>query len=241
MIEKFVDFRRWLKEANVLEQRSSTARHHPVARYALCALFVATSVYVTAMPAMAEATVECHSKHHQYDECWAGPLSKPQLIHQISSSSCILNKTWGYNPKSQYIWVAEGCAGVFADVGGYHHGRGGGHDANARAYDGHGHDVGTVVGAAVIGALVGSMTSDSHQHQGHAHTTTNNYYEVNDYSGCHGVGCYVDAPSRYDDPPEPTLDDDTPQFDTQGEANFDEDGNYQGCHGVGCLVDDPEG
>lgn len=51
----------------------------------------------------AQPTVECHSRHYQYDECWAGPLKKPQLIHQISSSSCILNRTWGYNPRSKYI------------------------------------------------------------------------------------------------------------------------------------------
>ncbi|WP_104494402.1 DUF3011 domain-containing protein [Paracoccus denitrificans] len=220
----------------MLQKKSRpVAQRGAIRYYVLCALFATTASYVGITPAKAEATVECHSRHHQYDECWAGPLSKPQLIHQISSASCILNKTWGYNPKSQYVWVAEGCAGVFADVGGYHHGRGGGHDTNARAYDQHGHDVGAVVGAAVIGALVGSMTSDNERHREHAHTTTNNYYEVNDYSGCHGVGCYVDTP------PEPTPDDETPQFDAQGEPNFDEDGNYQGCHGVGCLVDDPEG
>ena len=32
----------------------------------------------------------------------------------------------------------------------------------------------------------------------------------------------------------------TPQFDKNGEPNFDTHGNYQGCHGVGCLVDDPD-
>ncbi|WMT92520.1 hypothetical protein [Pelagibacterium sp. H642] len=28
-----------------------------------------------------------------------------------------------------------------------------------------------------------------------------------------------------------------PQFDAEGNPNFDEDGNYIGCHGVGCEVD----
>ncbi|MDF3856610.1 DUF3011 domain-containing protein [Paracoccus pantotrophus] len=216
------------------KKSASLVRRDLIARYAIIALFGAGINIAAAAPVMAETTVECHSRNHKYDECWAGPLKKPQLIHQISNASCILNKTWGYNPKSQYIWVAQGCAGVFADVAGYHHGRGGGHDANARAYDDHGHDVGAVVGAAVIGALVGSMTSDEHNHRGHAHTTTNNYYEANVYSGCHGIGCYVDNPNA-DDEIDPR-----PQFDAQGEPNFDEDGNYQGCHGMGCLVDDPD-
>ncbi len=34
--------------------------------------------------------------------------------------------------------------------------------------------------------------------------------------------------------------DTTPQFDKNGEPNFDIHGNYQGCHGVGCLVDNPD-
>nr|WP_245505782.1 DUF3011 domain-containing protein [Rhizobium sullae] len=50
---------------------------------------------------------ECRSRDYQYDECFAGPFSKPQLIHQISNSPCILNRTWGYNPKSKYVWVAR--------------------------------------------------------------------------------------------------------------------------------------
>lgn len=54
------------------------------------------------------------------------------------------------------------------------------------------------------------------------------------YDGCHGVGCLVDNPDddSYIDP--------RPQFDSQGEPNFDTQGNYIGCHGIGCEVDDPE-
>ena len=37
-----------------------------------------------------------------------------------------------------------------------------------------------------------------------------------------------------------TTIDSTPQYDKNGEPNFDTQGNYQGCHGVGCLVDDPD-
>jgi hypothetical protein len=179
-------------------------------------------------PAKAEGTVECHSRNYKYDECWAGPLSKPQLIHQISSSACILNRTWGYNPNSKYIWVAQGCSGVFADVGGYHHGRGDKFDANARAYDHRGHDTGAVIAGAVLGALVESMAEDQGRKHRHA---TSNYRADDSYNGCHGAGCRVDNPDR--------AIDNTPQFDRNGEPNFDEHGAYQGCHGAGCLVDDP--
>lgn len=179
-------------------------------------------------PAEAQSTVECHSRHYQYDECWAGPLRKPQLIHQISSSPCILNRTWGFNPKSKYIWVAQGCSGVFADVGGYHHGRGDSFDEDARMYDHHGHDVGKVVAGVVLEALIDGMLKDDKHHHRH---TTSNYAPSSGYNGCHGIGCRVDNPGEIDG---------TPQFDSLGEPNFDVHGNYQGCHGVGCLVDNPD-
>lgn len=198
-------------------------------RHAACLAIAFASLSISA-PARAQATVECHSRNYQYDECWAGPLKQPQLVHQISSNPCIINRTWGYNPRSGYIWVGEGCAGVFADVGGYHYGRGDGYDPNARMYDHRGHDVGAVVGGAVLGALIKGLADD---HKGHAHSTSN-YSYGGGYTGCHGAGCMVDNPDRSSDAIDPR-----PQFDRQGEPNFDVHGNYQGCHGAGCLVDDP--
>ncbi|NTA84435.1 DUF3011 domain-containing protein [Agrobacterium tumefaciens] len=196
-------------------------------RYALlAALFFGAPL--TSFEAKAQSTVECQSRNYQYDECWAGPLAKPQLIHQVSGAPCILNRTWGYNPKSKYIWVAQGCQGVFADVSGYHHGRRDTFDQNARMYDQRGHDAGAVVGGAILGALIEGMTDDSKRKH---HHTTSNYRGDDGYNGCHGVGCMVDNPDR--------AADDTPQFDNEGEPNFDTHGNYQGCHGAGCLVDDP--
>lgn len=194
----------------------------------------ALGLWWTAPGVHAQHTVECHSRHYQYDECWAGPLSRPQLIHQMSSSPCILNRTWGYNPRSKYVWVAQGCAGVFADAAGYHHGRGDTFDPNARAYSDRGHDMGAVTAGLVVGALLEGMTED--QHSGRRHSTTN-YASDNRRNGCHGEGCLVDNPDhrrRHSDDIDPT-----PQFDREGEPNFDEHGNYQGCHGMGCLVDDP--
>ncbi|WP_054312101.1 DUF3011 domain-containing protein [Mesorhizobium sp. 1M-11] len=170
-------------------------------------------------------TVQCQSRGDQYDECFAGPLKQPQLVFQESSSPCIVNKTWGYNRQSRYIWVAQGCRGVFADVGGYHHGRGDGFDHNARMYDHRGHDTGAMIAGAVIGAIIEGAV-DKHSH------TISNHRDHGGYNGCHGVGCMVDNPDDQIDT--------RPQFDRQGFPNFDEHGNYQGCHGVGCLVDNPD-
>lgn len=56
------------------------------------------------------------------------------------------------------------------------------------------------------------------------------------YDGCHGVGCLVDDPDAGDQ----TIDD-RPQYDSEGNPNFDTDGDYIGCHGIGCEVDVPDG
>lgn len=181
--------------------------------------------------AQAQNTVECRSRDYKYDECFAGPLTRPQLVHQSSSAPCIVNNTWGYNPKSRYIWVAQGCSGIFADVGGYHHGRGDTFDSGARRYDHRGHDVGGVVAGAVLGAIIDGMVTDNKH--GHRHTTSN-YNHSDQYNGCHGVGCRVDRPDQS------SQIDTRPQFDKNGEPNFDTEGNYIGCHGVGCLVDNPD-
>ena len=34
--------------------------------------------------------------------------------------------------------------------------------------------------------------------------------------------------------------DDRPQYDKDGNPNFDTKGNYQGCNGIGCQVDNPD-
>jgi len=56
------------------------------------------------------------------------------------------------------------------------------------------------------------------------------------YNGCHGVGCMVDNPDV-----RTRAIDDRPQFDRDGNPNFDTRGRYQGCHGIGCEVDNPDG
>lgn len=188
-----------------------------------------------AVPAAAQATVECHSIHYQYNECWAGQLQAPQLVHQISGSACIVNRSWGFNRRSGYVWVAQGCSAVFADVRGYHHGRGDTWDDDARGYSDHGHDAGALVAGAVLGAIIAGAAEGKDRR----HTTSNVDYDRSPaYSGCHGIGCKVDNPDARRDG---SQDIDTrPSFDRQGNPNFDTHGNWQGCHGAGCLVDPPD-
>lgn len=75
-------------------------------------------------------------------------------------------------------------------------------------------DVGALIVGGVVGALLANGDRGSHR--------SDNYYSrprprQND---------------RWIDP--------TPQFDRDGNPNFDTHGNYQGCHGAGCMVDNPD-
>ncbi|OJU90830.1 MAG: hypothetical protein BGO13_15455 [Burkholderiales bacterium 66-5] len=126
-----------------------------------CLAAVATAVLGLAGSAsvLADTTVECRSVDYRYNECSARGMSSPQLIYQISSSSCILNRTWGFNPNRGYLWVAEGCSGRFGESSGYHHGRGDTWDEGARHYSSRGEDVGVVVGGLVLGAVLGAVLS----------------------------------------------------------------------------------
>ncbi|WP_205690306.1 DUF3011 domain-containing protein [Comamonas serinivorans] len=151
-------------------------------------------LYAYPTQVMAQTTVECRSRDYQYTECSARDLSRPQLIHQISSSACILNRTWGYNPRTGYIWVGDGCAGTFADGGGYHHGRSDTYDEGARHYDSRGNDAGAVVSGLVLGAILGAASSSGHHH----HSKPSDGYD-----GCHDTGCLVDNPDEDNGPPEP--------------------------------------
>lgn len=150
---------------------------------------IAAGTLSIAAPAFAQATVECVSHSYNYHECAAGPLRGPALIHQISNASCIMNRTWGYNPNSGYIWVSAGCSGVFADAKGYHHGKTNTADAGARHYNSTGHDTG-----AALGALLGAAVIDAVIDSGSKHHSSNRHHSPSAYDGCHGIGCYVDNP-----------------------------------------------
>lgn len=198
------------------------------------ALFAALFVLTNPTQAKAEETVECISQGSGYTECYAGMLSQPQLVYQISSAGCIINRTWGFNPQSGYVWVANGCSGVFADVAGYHHGRGDSYDEGARHYDHKGHDVGKVVGGLVLGALIEAAVEPKN------HTTSNRspHHQSKKSGECHGTGCRVTPPSKREISQLPRND--RGRFDREGNPNFDTKGNYQGCHGMGCVVDNPD-
>ncbi|WP_338528960.1 hypothetical protein [Nitratireductor thuwali] len=48
--------------------------------------------------------------------------------------------------------------------------------------------------------------------------------------GSHGIGCFVDDPSRFAR---------SASYHMHGNLIYDSDGNYAGCHDEGCPVDDP--
>lgn len=140
--------------------------------------------------------------------------------------------------------MAEGCSGVFADTGGYHYGRGDGYDKNARRYDEHGHDDGKMAAGIVAAVLVGAALESSSDKDKKKRHDTSNYdwsspkhkHSKSGYDGCHGIGCMVDNPDQASSDQIDTR----PQFDKDGNPNFDTKGNHQGCHGVGCDVDNPD-
>ena len=164
--------------------------------------------------ASAQTTVECISHNYQYNECYA-PLDAPTLVYQSSHASCIINKTWGFNPRTDRIWVSAGCAGVFSDANGYHHGRSGTFDKGARTYDERGHDAGTALAGLLLGAAIEGAVDGGKK----KHTTSNSYYHTgktgSGYTGCHGQGCLVDNPDAKSsrDVPEP------------GQSNFRSNGD----------------
>jgi hypothetical protein len=165
-------------------------------------------------PAEAGDTIKCKSKHNKYTECPA-PFRSPMLIKQTSSQPCILNSTWGFNPVTRHIWVAAGCNGKFADAHGFHHGRSGGYDANAHRYNINGDYIGV---GPIITYNKTKISNNVHMHFGDSA----------------GIGPHFDPEVKEDDSWKHI-----PQFDKNGNPNFDTDGNYQGPHGLGALVDAP--
>lgn len=155
-------------------------------------------------------TVTCLSEHKHYNEC-PTPFEAPQLVLQTSNQPCIINKSWGFNPATGNLWVANGCKGVFADQHGYHHGRSGKHDADAHRYD----NQGRYIGPHGVGALVDDPWEDDDIDPRPAFDSQGNpnFDTHGNYIGPHGTGQFVDPPEpdqdmfdSYDDPPEPGQD-----------------------------------
>ncbi|WP_206681846.1 DUF3011 domain-containing protein [Mesorhizobium sp. NZP2298] len=77
---------------------------------------------------------------------------------------------------------------------------------------------GDAAAAIIVGGIVGAILDNNDRHSHHS----DNYYPR-------------PKPRRGDQWIDPT-----PQFDRDGNPNFDTHGNYQGCHGIGCRVDNPD-
>jgi hypothetical protein len=57
-------------------------------------------------------TVLCESRDNRYRHCPAGIRRGAELVRQLSDSSCIFNRSWGYDRNG--VWVDSGCRGEFA-------------------------------------------------------------------------------------------------------------------------------
>ena len=56
-------------------------------------------------------TVLCESTGSQRTHCRADTRFGVRLTHQISSSNCVVNRTWGSDDKG--VWVSNGCRAEF--------------------------------------------------------------------------------------------------------------------------------
>lgn len=61
-------------------------------------------------------TLRCESIGHEYRHCKTDTRRGVQLVHQYSSSPCVLGRSWGHDRRG--IWVNKGCRAEFA-VGDY--------------------------------------------------------------------------------------------------------------------------
>ena len=61
--------------------------------------------------ALADKTIRCESKNHQYKECRIDTHGYVRLQKQTSRSKCIQGRTWDYDRRG--IWVDDNCAADF--------------------------------------------------------------------------------------------------------------------------------
>lgn len=174
-------------------------------------------------PAHAQSQVRCESTNNEYNECDAR-WSSARLVQQLSRARCTLEDTWGFNQRTQRIWVARGCRAVFEPV---RNSSGSSSSSSTK----------NIAAAAVIGAVAGAVIMN--QVDKNKENKRNQNYSTNAPGYVPPSGYYrTDAPG-YVQPSDETFDS-RPQYDQNGEPNFDTHGNYVGCHGIGCAVDDPD-
>lgn len=86
-------------------------------RAMVAAMAAATLMAAAAPAAAAGGPVRCGSPDNRYRECYAR-FVKPKLAEATGPAACIRDRSWGYNFRTKYIWVSNGCAGVFYDARG---------------------------------------------------------------------------------------------------------------------------
>lgn len=86
-------------------------------------------------------SVTCESREGGYRECYSGFRGRPELVRQLSDSSCVEGRSWGHRPGS--IWVSRGCRGVFEERGGGGGWTGGGDSVVCESRDGRYNECGT--------------------------------------------------------------------------------------------------
>lgn len=80
--------------------------------YSLTILLAATLAYSQNEPAgEAAKLLTCESQPGSREYCSADTSNGVALATQMSSESCLLGKTWGYDDKG--VWVADGCGAQF--------------------------------------------------------------------------------------------------------------------------------
>jgi hypothetical protein len=83
---------------------------------------------------------ECRSENNRYQRCSANTRGRVEMLRQLSSTSCVQGRNWGYDNRS--IWVDNGCQARF----GYGYGNVSG-DSN-----GGGSNTGAVIGGVALAA-----------------------------------------------------------------------------------------
>jgi hypothetical protein len=106
--------------------------------------------------------LECRSDNNRYRRCSANTQGRVEMLRQLSSSSCIQGRSWGYDRNS--IWVDNGCQARF----GYGYGNlsgdtSGGGDSNTGAVIG-----GVALAAGLIAILAAAGKSSNSATSGNA-------------------------------------------------------------------------
>ena len=139
-----------------------------------------------ASPASAQSRVICESVGSQYNECDA-PWASARLVEQLSRTRCVQEDTWGFNARTQRIWVSRGCRASFASA-----------DARARPNPGRNTSQG-YDGCHGLGCRVDNPDDPSQDIDPRPQFDRDgnpNFDENGNWIGCTGMGCYVDDPDN---------------------------------------------